>query len=36
MDRNEGFDLNVFMAVPAIYNKLIDYYDKNEMDKDAV
>ena len=27
LDDHDGIDLTVFMAVPTIYKKMIDYYD---------
>ena len=31
LDEQDGVDINVFMAVPAIYNRLIAYYEENKM-----
>ena len=33
LDDKDGVDINVFMAVPAIYNRLIAYYEENNMNQ---
>jgi hypothetical protein len=32
LEQEDGLDINVFMAVPTIYKKLIDQYEKEGMD----
>jgi malonyl-CoA/methylmalonyl-CoA synthetase len=35
LEEKDGLEINIFMAVPTIYKKLVDEYEKEELHKKA-
>ena len=35
LNEEDGLDINIFMAVPTIYKKMIDQYEKEGMEDKA-